>query len=347
MTTRIGVIGCGYWGPNLIRNFSEIAAAEIVAVADLRQDRLDSIASRYPTISTTTTYQHLFEMNLDAVAIAVPPPFHYPIAKDCLEHDLHVLVEKPMTLSTEHAEALVRLAQQYKKVLMVGHTFEYNAAVEMLKGLIDSGELGEIYYINTQRLNLGLFQRDLNVLWDLAPHDVSIVRFLLGDNPIKVQASGSKCVLEDVHDIAFMCMVFPNGVICHSRVSWLDPCKVRTVTVVGSKKMAVYDDVETQEKIKVYDKGVQLPYTDTFGEFQLHYRYGDVVSPYIRLTEPLRQECQHFIDCICNGTTPRSSGENGLQVVRILEAANSSLLDNGIPKEIEWHAYPSAIPHSQ
>ena len=216
-------------------------------------------------------------------------------------HNLHVMVEKPMTLCIEHAEDLVMLARERGLVLMVGHTFEYNSAVEALKELIDSGELGEVYYINTMRLNLGLFQRDLNVLWDLAPHDISIVRFLLGANPIRVQATGGKCVLEDIHDIAFMSMRFPSGVISHSRVSWLDPRKVRTVTVVGSKKMVVYDDVETQEKLKIYDKGVQLPYTNSFGEFQLQYRYGEVVSPYIRLTEPLRQECLHFLDCICNG----------------------------------------------
>ena len=341
MNIRIGVIGCGYWGPNLIRNFIEIAEADVVTVADLRPERLDYIASRYPTVKTTTTYQDLFTMNLDAVVIAVPPPQHYALAKDCLEHGLHVLVEKPMTLTTAHAKELVALSHQRGLVLMVGHTFEYNAAVEMLKELIDSGELGEIYYIDTMRLNLGLFQRELNVLWDLAPHDISIVRYLLDMDPIKVQALGDRCIMDDIHDIAFMCMYFPNNILCHSRVSWLDPRKVRTVTIVGSKKMVVYDDVETQEKIKIYDKGVELPYANNFGEFQLQYRYGDVVSPYIRFTEPLRKECLHFLECINNGTRPRSCGESGLSVVKILEAANSSLLENGMPKEIIWDVAPS------
>jgi predicted dehydrogenase len=326
---RIGVIGSGYWGPNLIRNFVELPEADVVIVADLKADRRDRIKGFYPQVEVTEDYQTLFDRDLDAAVVATPPPTHFPLAKDCLEHNLHVLVEKPMTLTLADAEALNRIAAQKKRTLMVGHTFEYNSAVLALKELIDSGELGDVYYISTLRLNLGLFQRDLNVLWDLAPHDISIIRFLLGQDPVSVSAVGSAHILDGVPDIAFLCMNFPDNVMSHSRLSWLDPRKVRLVTVVGSKKMVVYDDVATQQKITIYDKGVALPYTESFGEFQLHYRYGDVVAPYIRFDEPLRMECQDFLEAIQNGNRPRSCGNTGQCVVKILEYAQRSMQNEG------------------
>jgi predicted dehydrogenase len=335
---KVGAIGYGYWGPNLVRNFVENPSSEVVIVADLNKERLKKIKGIYPKIIVTEDYKDLFNHNLDAVIIATPPPTHYPLAKECLEHGLHVLVEKPLTLKSQHAEELITLSKKNELVLMVGHTFEYNAAVHTLKDLVDSGELGQIYYVDAARLNLGLFQRDLNVLWDLAPHDISILLYILNRIPLSVSAYGMPFVNEGIQDVVYMNMVFPDNILAHIHVSWLDPCKVRRVTVVGSKKMVVYNDVESLEKIRIYDKGVEKPhYTDTFGDFQLSYRYGDVIIPNIRLTEPLQKECQHFLDCINNHTIPQSSGQVGLHVVKIIEAAQRALTQNGKHQEvIKW-----------
>ena len=334
---RVGVIGCGYWGPNLIRNFAELPTASLVGVADLEPDRRDYIKCRYPGVETTDDYWEFFSMSLDAVVVATPPPTHFPIAKACLEHDLHVLVEKPLTLSSKDALALIDLAKERRRILMVGHTFEYNAAVRALKELIDSGELGDIQYVDAVRVNLGLFQRDLDVIWDLAPHDISILLYLLDANPVLVSAQGADCIFRGKHDIAYLNLEFANRVLAHVRLSWLDPCKVRRITVVGSQKMVVYDDVENLEKIRIYDKGVEAPpYTDTYGDFQCSYRYGDVVIPNIRFVEPLRVECEHFIKCVTDGRRPLSCGGDGLKVVRVLEAAESSLYYGGMPHAICW-----------
>ena len=335
---KVGVIGCGYWGPNLIRNFVENRLSEVVIVADLREERLNYIKASYPQIITTQNYQDLFTLNLDAVVIATPPATHYPLSLECLQHGLHVLVEKPITINSQHAEELIEVARAKELVLMVGHTFEYNVAVHTLKNLIDSGELGQIYYVDAARLNLGLFQRDLNVLWDLAPHDISILLYILNRAPISVSAHGMPFVFEGIQDVVYMNLVFPDNILAHIHVSWLDPCKVRRITVVGSKKMVVYNDVESLEKIKIYDKGVEKPpYTNTFGDFQCSYRYGDVIIPNIRFIEPLRQECQHFLDCISNHREPQSSGQKGLEVVKVLEAAQRSLSENCIHQEvIQW-----------
>ena len=335
---KVGAIGYGYWGPNLVRNFVENPNCDLVMVADLKDERLSKIKSSYPRVLVTKDYKDLFGQGLDAVVIATPPPTHYPLVKECLEHGLHVLVEKPITLNSKHAEELIELSKKNGLVLMVGHTFEYNAAVHTLKALIDSGELGQIYYVDAARLNLGLFQRDLNVLWDLAPHDISILLYILNLIPISVSAHGMPFVNDGIHDVVYMNMVFPDNILAHIHVSWLDPCKVRRVTVVGSKKMVVYNDIESLEKIRIYDKGVDKPpYTETFGEFQLSYRYGDVVIPNIRLPEPLQKECQHFLDCIINCTDPQSDGQDGLRVVKIIEAAQRSLDRNGKNQEvIQW-----------
>jgi predicted dehydrogenase len=328
---RIGVIGSGYWGPNMIRNFYEMPAADLVAVADLNDDRLQHIQKRYPGVHTTKNHRDFFTLNLDAVVVATPPATHYTLAKECLEAGLHVLVEKPLTLDSAHADDLIALAAERDLRLMVGHTFEYNAAVRQLKRIIASGELGDLYYIDAVRVNLGLFQPHLNVMWDLAPHDISILLYLLGQQEqVQVSAQGMACIFPTVHDVAYMHLVFPSGVLAHVRVSWLDPSKTRRITVVGSKKMAVYDDVEPLEKIKVYDKGVEAPpYTDTYGEFQCSYRYGDVKIPRIDFVEPLREECEHFVQSIRTGERPQSDGHVGRNVVRILEMAEQSLHQNG------------------
>ena len=327
---RIGVIGCGYWGPNLIRNFVEIPGSDVVAVSDLREERLAHIKSRFPSVKVTRDYESLFHMRLDGMVIATPPASHYKLARECLLHDLPVLVEKPLALSSVDCIELIRLARQKDLALMVGHTFEYNPAVRTLRRIIQSGELGQLYYISAVRANLGLFQRDLNVIWDLAPHDLSMILFVLEQEPISVVATGGSYVFPGVHDIAYLHLVFPGRVIAHIHVSWLDPCKVRRLTVVGSREMAVFDDVEPTEKIKIYDKGVDAPpYTNTLAEFHLSYRYGDVLSPHIETTEPLRLECEDFVRAVANGVQPQCGGESGLRVIKVLEAASRSLGNGG------------------
>lgn len=332
---KVGVLGAGYWGPKLIRNFQEIPSADMAMVCDLRQDRLGHIRELYPTVHVTTDYKELLRSDVEAVAIATPIPTHHRLAKEALLAGKHVLVEKPLTANSEEAEDLVNLAEERGLTLMVGHTFEYNPAVEYLRNLIASGELGRIYYINATRVNLGIFQPDINVVWDLAPHDVSILTFILGMLPVNVSARGAAYVRPKVHDVAYLTLHFPNEVMADIRVSWLDPCKIRRITVVGSKKMVVYDDVEPTEKIKIYDKGVDVPpYSDTLEEFHLSYRYGDITTPAIPNVEPLRVECEHFLHCIRTGERPRSDGRDGLEVVRILEAATRSLLNGGMRERV-------------
>ncbi|HEX8993381.1 MAG TPA: Gfo/Idh/MocA family oxidoreductase [Anaerolineales bacterium] len=334
---RVGIIGFGYWGPNLARNFHDIAASELVAIADQKEDRLQRARAMYPSVYLETDYHELFNADLDALVVATPPATHHAIARECLEHGLHVLVEKPITLNSRDAEDLINLAHAKDLMLMVGHTFEYNSAVLALKKYVDSGELGEIYYVDAARLNLGLFQRDSNVLWDLAPHDLSILLYLFGQNPISVSAQGMPCVFDGITDVAYLNLVFPNQVRAFVHVSWLDPCKVRRVTVVGSKKMIVYNDIENEQKLRIYDKGVEAPpYTNGFGEFQCNYRSGDILIPNIRVAEPLRQECQHFLDCIANHCQPCSGGEDGLKVVKILEAAQRSMNNGSTQEVIPW-----------
>lgn len=336
-TLKVGLIGYGYWGPNLARNFFDLPSAELAAIADIKEDSLQRARSLYPEVRTTGDYTELFKMGLDAVVVAVPPALHYPVAKQCLENGLHVLIEKPMTQNSAHAEELIQLAEAKGLTLMVGHTFVYNSAVVALKKYIDSGEIGDIHYIDAARLNLGLFQRESSVLWDLAPHDISILLYLLGQNPASVTAQGASCVFDSIFDVAYVNLTFPNQVPAHIHVSWLDPCKVRRITVVGSKKMIVFNDMEIEQKIKIYDKGVDTPeYTEGYGEFHCNYRSGDIIIPKIRMAEPLRQECQHFIDCILNNTRPHSSGYDGLNVVKILEAAEYSMKNDSSKEVIAW-----------
>ena len=331
----VGVVGCGYWGPKLIRNFQSIPGADLRIVADLRSDRLEHIQGLYPSIRTTSDYAELLDSDIEAVAIATPVSRHFEMARTALLHGKHVLVEKPLTRSQSEADELVRLADERQRTLMVGHTFEYNPAVEYLKGYIESGELGDVYYINATRVNLGIFQQDINVIWDLAPHDVSIILYLLGIRPSSVSARGAAYVQPGIEDVAYVTVTFPNGVMADVRVSWLDPCKIRRLTVVGSKKMIVYDDVEPNEKIKIYDKGVDRPpYSDTMEEFRLSYRYGDITTPAISTSEPLEIECRHFLECIRSGQAPRSNGRVGREVVRILEGAQRSLDSGGVAQSL-------------
>jgi predicted dehydrogenase len=344
---RVGVIGYGYWGPNLTRNFFGLPGSKLIAIADLKEENLKRAQALYPQAVLVKDYRELFTLGVDAVVISTPPVTHFSIAKDCLLHGLHVLIEKPITTNSEHAKELIDLAREKGLTLMVGHTFEYNSTVIALKKYIDSGELGQVYYLDMARLNLGLFQRDSNVLWDLAPHDISILYFLLQENPISVSAQGSQCAFDGIFDVAYLNLIFPNNIRAHIHVSWLDPCKVRRVTVVGSKKMAVFNDIETEQKIKIYDKGVEAPeYTNGYGEFHCNYRSGDIIIPNIRFVEPLRQECQHFLDCIANHTKPCSCGEDGLRVVKILEAAQHSMSNGSTHEVIQWEtpSLPALLP---
>lgn len=334
---RVGVIGCGYWGPKLIRNFYEMPKAVVTIVADLNPDRLSHIERTYPGVVVTRDYRELLHHDIDAVVIATPIYTHYQLAKEALLQDKHVLVEKPITADSGQAAELIELAASRCKVLMVGHTFEYNPAVVALRDIIARGEIGDVYYIDAKRVNLGIFQKDVNVIWDLAPHDLSILLFVLSLNPTAISARGSAYVQPGIHDVAFLDVSFPKNITAHLHLSWLDPCKIRRITVVGSKKMVVYDDVENLEKIKIYDKGIDLvPYTDNFGDFQLSYRYGEISTPQIPWAEPLKIECQHFLECIATGQSPRSDGKVGWKVVRVLEMAQKSLLNGGLREAIPW-----------
>lgn len=334
---RVGIVGYGYWGPNLARNFHELPGSEVVAIVDRKDEQLQRARAKYPNTTLAKDYKEVLKMGLDAIVISTSPKTHFEIAKESLLHGLHVFIEKPMTLNSRDAEELIDLANAKGLTLMVGHVFEYNSAVLEMKKYIDNKELGDVYYIDTARLNLGLFQRDTNVLWDLAPHDVSTLLFLLGQAPVAVSAHGMACVTQGVYDVAYLNLVFPNNLMAYIHVSWLDPCKVRRTTVVGSKKMAVYNDLASEERIKIYDKGVDAPdYTDSFGEFQYAYRTGDITIPSFRFVEPLREECQHFLDCIMNHVEPRSSGRDGLQVIKVLEAAERSMRNGSTREEIQW-----------
>ena len=324
---KIAVIGCGYWGPNLVRNFIQSNKVRELTCCDLDQTRLDRMKNLYPSLKVLSDYKELFKKSdLDAVAIATPVKTHHPIAKDFLDQGKHVFIEKPLTHSYDTALDLVKLAEEKQRVLMVGHTFEYTAAVNKIKEIVENGELGKILYVSCIRVNLGLFQPDINVVWDLAPHDISMITYILGEPPVSVNSQGKAHFRPDIEDVATTTLNFRNGVIAFIHNSWLDPNKIRRTTIVGTKRMLVYDDIEPQEKIKIFDKGVDVPpYYDTYAEFQFSYRYGDIRSPRIDDYEPLKKECEHFLLCIKNGKCPLSDGYSGLKVVSILEAASKSL----------------------
>ncbi|MDA0745856.1 MAG: Gfo/Idh/MocA family oxidoreductase [bacterium] len=333
---RVAVIGAGYWGPNLIRNFNQSKEAEVTLVCDVDRRRLDHIQSLYPRVQVAEDYKEATRgAEVDAVCVATPVRWHHEMAKDALLHDKHVMVEKPLTADVKQAQELVQLSEDRGRVLLVDHTFEYTPAVNKIKEMITAGELGDIYYVSMSRLNLGLFQKDINVIWDLAPHDVSILNYVLGMQPEAVSANGNANILPEIEDVAMVTLYFPGNLIAYIHISWLDPRKTRLATFVGSRKMLVYDDVEQLEKIKIYDKGVDGPKPyDSFGEFQFSYRYGDIYTPYLENQEPLSLECRHFLDCILRGDRPRSGGEDGLQVVQVLEAAQRSLKNNGSREKI-------------
>lgn len=332
---KIGLVGLGYWGPNLARNFARVERGKLVYLCDLDDENLEKIGSLYPWAVKTKEYEVLLEdESLDAIVIAASAKMHYEMAKRALLAGKHVFVEKPLALSVKEGEELVKLSEKQNKVLMVGHLLLYHPAVVRMKQLIDSGELGEIFYLYSQRLNLGRLRMDENVVWSLAPHDISVILYLTEETPYEVQCVGGDYLRDGIEDVAFIYMKFPDGKLGHVHVSWLDPHKIRKLTIVGSKKMAVFDDMESSEKIRVYDKGVvAAPDSALYGD-ELTLRFGDIIIPFLKMQEPLLLECQHFVDCIIEGKKPISDGENGLEVLKVLDACDRSISNGGLPVKI-------------
>jgi predicted dehydrogenase len=334
----VAVVGLGYWGPNLVRNFHDVDDAELHWICDLDVERLGTIGRRYPAVGTTSDFaQVLADPAVDAVAIATPISTHFALANAALRAGKHVFVEKPLAATSEEARALLALADERGLTLMPGHTFLYSPPVNMIRELIAGGELGEIYFISTSRVNLGLHQSDVSVAWDLAPHDFSILRYWLDETPINVSALSRDCVVPGTPDVAFINLEFPSGTIAHVEIAWLAPSKLRRTAIVGSEKMVVYDDVST-EPVRVFDSGVMLPDPQTFGEYRLSYRTGDIVSKQVEVTEPLLLELSDFCEAIRLGTVPRSSRDVGLDVVRMIEAVDRSLEAGGARVELQTTA---------
>lgn len=333
---EVGVVGAGYWGPNLIRNFNNISGFHVKYVCDIDPVRLDHMKQLYRDIEGVTDFDIMLEDNdLDAIAVATPVSLHYDLAKKSLLAGKHTFIEKPMASSVAQCRELVDTADENGLVLMVGHTFIYTAAVRKIKEIIDWGDIGDLYYISSRRMNLGLFQKDINVAWDLAPHDITIILYIMGLLPESVNCQGKAHVTPGIEDVSNMSLNFSNGGFATIQSSWLDPNKIRIMTIVGSKRMIVYDDMEPLDKIKIYDKRVEAPpHYDSFAEFQYSYHYGDMYSPYIKQNEPLKVECTHFLDCILNGRKPETGGVEGLQVIQILEASSESLKNGGCKVKI-------------
>ncbi len=330
---KVAVIGCGYWGPNLIRNFHGVPDFELRAIADLDERRLAHVGKQYPHVSKTTNHREILaDPAIEAVAVATPVSSHRELGLAVLEAGKHLFIEKPMAASAEDCRRMLEAADKRGLQIMVGHTFLFTPAVRKIRDLMRAGELGSIYYVNITRVNLGLFQKDTNVVWDLAPHDIAMLNHLFEATPQVVSATGRSYVQHGIEDVAFLTLEYPGNQIAHIHVSWLDPNKIRQATFVGSRKMLVYDDVSSLEKIRVYDKGVDvLPHYDNFGEFQLSYRFGDIFIPRIEQVEPLKIEVAHFGACLQGRERPISDGERGLQVVEVLEKACQSIKEDGRP----------------
>ena len=328
---NVGVVGCGYWGPNWVRNLSSLPGCRLKSVCDADAARLSHMRSLYPSVETHLDFEEfLADSSLDAIVIATGARLHHKMGMASLLSGRHTCIEKPMAMSSGDSEELTRIAREKSLVLMAGHTFLYSPVVRRIKEIVDSGDLGDIRYISARRLNLGIFQRDINVAWDLAPHDLSIILHLMGEQPLSVNCQGSANVFPGNHDITSMWLEFPENRSAMVQSSWLDPRKTREMTIVGSRKMIVYDDLPNQDKVRIYDARVDGPrHYDSFAEFHYAYHYGEVVTPYIEQDEPLKLEAQHFIDSIRKGVEPLTNGDHSTQIVRILEAATQSLAQRG------------------
>lgn len=337
---NLGVIGCGHWGPNFIRNFSQISYANVCEVSDLNIKRLKHIKELYPAIRISQDYRKMLEDDkLDAVVVSTQAVTHYRIVKECLNKNKHVLVEKPLAIRINEAKELVNLARTKKRLLMVGHTFLYNPAVNKIKELIKKGDLGGIYYLYSTRTNLGPLRSDISAMWDLAPHDISIFSYLLNSQPCQVSARGGVYLQKGLEDVAFITLDYPNKIVAHIHASWFDPRKIRTITVVGDQKMVVFNDLNNTEPIRIYDKRVmkkkyRYDY-DTFEEFKMIIQEGEVAVPKIKMTEPLKNECCHFLECLREEKRPLSNGTEGIKVVKVLNAIDKSLKSNGKIVKVE------------
>lgn len=331
---RVGVVGYGYWGPNLVRNFSETPGATVAAVCDLNAERLGRVKVRHPGVRVMSGFDELLsDKSIDAVVIATPVRTHFDLAMQALRNGKHVLVEKPLVDSSARAKRLIDEARKRRRILMVDHTFVYTGAVRKIRELVTSRELGRLYYYDSVRINLGLFQHDVNVLWDLAVHDLAIMDYVLGESPTTVSATGLAHVKGRPENIAYLTCYFENGLIAHFHVNWLAPVKIRQTLIGGDKKMIVYDDLEPDEKIRVYDRGVEITKQNVY-DVLVSYRTGDAWLPKLDRTEALSVEAAHFIECIAKNKQPLTGGDAGLRVVRILEAANRSLAGKGRPVKV-------------
>src|SRR3954463_10056508 len=313
---KVGVVGCGYWGPNLIRNFKALPECDLRLMCDLNAQRLKHMKSLYPDVEGLMDYDHMLNgAGLDAVIIATSVKSHYAMAKASLLAGKPTFIEKPMAASAAQCEELIQIAEKNGLTLMVGHTFLYSAPIRKIKEIIHWGDIGDIQYISSRRLNLGLFQKDINVAWDLAPHDISIVLYIMEETPQSVNCRGNCHVTPGIQDVTNMALTFKHNQLATIQNSWLDPRKVREMTIVGTRRMIVYDDLEPLEKIKIYDARVDRPpHYNTFAEFTYSYHYGDIYIPYVKQEEPLKVECQHFLDCISSGALPISNGYHGLEL---------------------------------
>lgn len=329
---RIGVVGCGYWGPKLVRNFSKASGAEVAAVADLNPLQLQRISQDYPSLAVTTDYRTLIDDDrIEAIAIASPVATHFSLTRDVLRAGKHVLVEKPLATSVREAEELIELADRNNCLLMVDHTYLFTGAVEKMRELVANGELGNVLYFDSTRINLGLFQHDVNVVWDLAPHDLSILLYVLDKKPVAVSALAVAHAGTQMENLAYITLVFDDDTLAHFHVNWLAPRKIRQIIIGGERKMLVFDDMESNEKIKVYDKGISVEQGDRQAVYQslVHYRVGDMWAPRLDPTEALLKECRHFTQCIRENKQPVSDGLLALEVVRLLEAASESIRRRG------------------
>lgn len=337
MAVNLALIGCGYWGPNYARNFSEIEGCRLKWICDIDRARLDRFKNRYPNVNATTDFLDILnDKDTHAVVISTPSTKHYKLAKEALSAGKHVLVEKPLCISSKECLDLIRLVKEKNKILMVGHTFLYNPAITKLKEYIEKKEIGDLLYLHSSRTGLGPIRTDVNVMWDLASHDISILLYLMDKKPLNVIAKGECYIQKDKEDVVFLTIEFEGKVFANVHVSWLDPIKIRTLTVVGTRKMVVFDDVDPTEKIRLFDKGVsyEKPYSD-FGGFQLLVRDGDITVPKLDMKEPLKVQCLHFLDSIENDEKPLTDGINGYKVVKVLEAATESLRNNS--KSVNIH----------
>jgi len=331
----IGVIGYGYWGPNLVRNFAEAQGARVVSVCDSRAERLAPVSKRYPGVKTTTSADEVLnDPAVDAVIIATPVATHHALVKQALQNNRHVLVTKPLTDSVVDAQELVELAAKKNRVLMLDHTFLYKGSVRTIKDMVQAGKLGNLYYYDSVRVNLGLFQHDVNVLWDLAVHDLSIMDYILGVQPREVSAAGIAHVAGRPEDIAYLTCFFEQNLIAHLHVNWLAPVKVRKTLIGGNKQMIVYDDLEPDAPLKIYDKGIDISSSEGIYQALVSYRTGDMWAPQVDMREALSAEAAHFVDCVTHNKRPLTDGESGVRMVRILEAANESLAAHGKPVKL-------------